>query len=62
MGQGLTGRTLGLVGAGGIGQEILRLARPFFGRMIVADPYADAATVKGLGASIDAARYADAGG
>ena len=52
MGQGLTGRTLGLIGAGGIGQEILRLARPFFGRMIVADPYADAATVTGLGGSI----------
>ena len=30
MGLGLTGRTLGLVGAGGIGQEILKLARPFF--------------------------------
>ena len=45
MGQGLTSRTLGLVGAGGIGQEILRLARPFFARMIVADPYADPATV-----------------
>ena len=52
MGQGLTGRTLGLVGAGGIGQEILRLARPFFGRMIVADPFANAATVEGLGGSI----------
>lgn len=52
MGQGLTGRTLGLIGAGGIGQEILRLARPFFGSMIVADPYADAATVTGLGACI----------
>ena len=42
MGQGLTARTLGLVGAGGVGQEILKLARPFFGRMIAADPYADA--------------------
>jgi phosphoglycerate dehydrogenase-like enzyme len=52
MGQGLTGRTLGLVGAGGIGQEILRLARPFFGRMIVADPYVDAGMVSGLGASV----------
>lgn len=52
MGQGLTTRTLGLVGAGGIGQEILRLARPFFGRMIVADPYADAATTRALGADI----------
>ena len=52
MGQGLTGRTLGLLGAGGIGQEILRLARPFFGRMIAADPYAEAGTVRELGAEI----------
>jgi D-3-phosphoglycerate dehydrogenase len=52
MGQGLTGRTLGLVGAGGIGQDILRLARPFFARMIVADPYAEAGTVRALGAEI----------
>ena len=62
MGQGLTSRTLGLVGAGGIGQEILRLARPFFARMIVADPYADLATVAELGASDGAARRGDAGG
>ncbi|MFN3745401.1 MAG: 2-hydroxyacid dehydrogenase [Hyphomicrobiaceae bacterium] len=52
MGQGLTGRTLGLVGGGGIGQEILALARPFFGRMIVADPYADPARIAALGAAI----------
>ena len=52
MGQGLTGRTIGLVGAGGIGQEILKLARPFFARMVVADPYADANAVFSLGAPI----------
>ena len=52
MGQGLTGRTIGLVGGGGIGQEILSVARPFFGRMIVADPYADAQRIAALGASI----------
>ncbi len=52
MGLGLTGRTLGLVGAGGIGQEILKLARPFFARMIAADPYADAAAIGALGADI----------
>jgi phosphoglycerate dehydrogenase-like enzyme len=52
MGQGLTGRTLGLVGAGGIGKEILKLARPFFGHLIVADPYAEAAAVRVLGADI----------
>lgn len=52
MGQGLTSRTLGLVGAGGIGREILNLARPFFARMIVADPYSEAAIVEALGAKI----------
>jgi D-3-phosphoglycerate dehydrogenase len=52
MGQGLTTRTLGLVGAGGVGQEILRVARPFFKRMIAADPYADKAAVGALGADI----------
>jgi phosphoglycerate dehydrogenase-like enzyme len=52
MGQGLTGRTLGLVGAGGIGQEILKLARPFFARMLVADPYAEVEAVRALGAEV----------
>ena len=52
MGLGLTGRTLGLVGAGSIGQEILCLARPFFGRMIAADPHVDAAAIRTLGAEI----------
>ncbi len=50
MGQGLTTRTLGIVGAGGIGQEILRLARPFFKSMLAADPYADRAAIAALGA------------
>ena len=52
MGQGLTSRTLGLVGAGGVGQEILKLARPFFGRMIAADPYADTQRLGELGAEV----------
>lgn len=52
MGQGLSTRTLGLVGAGGVGQEILKLARPFFARMIAADPYADKSTLAELGADI----------
>ncbi len=50
MGQGLTTRTLGLVGAGGIGQEIMALARPFFRRMIAADPFADTTRLAQLGA------------
>lgn len=43
MGVGLTTRTLGIVGAGGIGRELIKLARPFFANIIVADPYADPA-------------------
>jgi D-3-phosphoglycerate dehydrogenase len=52
MGMGLTTRTLGLVGAGSIGQEIMTLAGPFFGRMIAADPFADAAAVAAKGATL----------
>ncbi len=52
MGLGLTGRTLGLIGAGGIGQELIPLARPFFNEIVVADPYADADTLAGLGARL----------
>jgi phosphoglycerate dehydrogenase-like enzyme len=52
MGLGLTKRTIGLVGAGGIGQELMRMAKPFFGRMLAADPYADAAQVASLGGEL----------
>lgn len=45
MGVGLTGRTLGLVGLGNIGREILRMAAPFELRHLAYDPYvAPAAT------------------
>ncbi|MEM7543959.1 MAG: NAD(P)-dependent oxidoreductase [Pseudomonadota bacterium] len=50
MGVGLTGRTLGIVGAGGIGAELIRLARPFFDRVIAADPYVGEAQIAALGA------------
>ena len=49
MGTGLTTRTLGLVGAGSIGKEIMRLGAPFFGDVIAADPYADGADVTAAG-------------
>jgi phosphoglycerate dehydrogenase-like enzyme len=39
MGTGLTGRTLGLVGLGNIGREILRLAAPLEMRNLAYDPY-----------------------
>ena len=50
MGAGLTTRTLGVIGAGGIGSELLALARPFGWKMLAADPYVDASVVKALGA------------
>jgi len=52
MGLGLTTRTLGVIGAGGIGQELLALARPFGWRMLAADPYVNVDTVKALGAQV----------
>jgi phosphoglycerate dehydrogenase-like enzyme len=50
MGIGLTGRTLGVVGAGGIGKEILRLARTFDLKLLAADPYVNAIEIGYLGA------------
>jgi phosphoglycerate dehydrogenase-like enzyme len=41
MGRGLTGRTLGVVGAGRIGMELLRMARTFDMKLIAADPFAN---------------------
>jgi len=52
MGLGLTTRTLGVIGAGGIGREFLALARPFGWRMLAADPYVDVDSVRSLGASV----------
>jgi phosphoglycerate dehydrogenase-like enzyme len=52
MGMGLTGRTLGLVGAGGIGREILKVVAPLEMRCLAADPYAKAAEIEALGARL----------
>lgn len=52
MGLGLTTRTLGVIGAGGIGKELLALARPFGWRMLAADPYVSADVVNALGADV----------
>jgi phosphoglycerate dehydrogenase-like enzyme len=51
MGVGLTGRTLGLIGAGGIGQELIPLARPFFRRVLAADPHVGEDLLCPLGAT-----------
>jgi D-3-phosphoglycerate dehydrogenase len=50
MGLGLTGRTLGVIGAGRIGQEILRMARTFDLRLLAADPIVNALELAYLGA------------
>jgi phosphoglycerate dehydrogenase-like enzyme len=49
MGLGLTTRTLGIIGIGGIGRELMQLARPFGWRMLGADPYVDAGVIAALG-------------
>ena len=50
MGMGLTGRTLGVVGAGRIGKELLRMARTFDLKLLAADPYVNAIELRYLGA------------
>jgi len=50
MGMGLTGRTLGVVGAGRIGKELLRMSRAFDLKPITADPYVNAIELGYLGA------------
>ncbi len=50
MGLGLMTRTLGIIGAGGIGCELLALARPFGWRMFAADPYVPASAIAAFGA------------
>ena len=50
MGTGLTGRTLGVVGAGRIGKELLRMARTFDMKLLAADPYAEELELNYIGA------------
>ncbi len=50
MGTGLTGRTLGVVGAGRIGKELLRMARVFDLKLLAADPYAEELELNYIGA------------
>jgi D-3-phosphoglycerate dehydrogenase len=52
MGTGLVGRTLGIVGGGGIGQELLRVSAPFGMRRLVADPHVGAQAIAGLDAAL----------
>jgi D-3-phosphoglycerate dehydrogenase len=50
MGRGLTGRTLGVIGTGRIGKELLRMARVFELNLLAADPLVDAVELGYLGA------------
>jgi phosphoglycerate dehydrogenase-like enzyme len=50
MGMGLTGRTLGVVGAGRIGKELLRMSRVFDLKLLAADPHVNAIELGYLGA------------
>ena len=50
MGLGLTGRTLGVIGAGRIGRELLRMARTFDLKLLATDPQVDAIQLGYVGA------------
>ena len=52
MGTGLIGRTLGVIGAGRIGRELLALARPFGLRLLAADPQVAAEALAPLDTSL----------
>jgi D-3-phosphoglycerate dehydrogenase len=52
MGIGLTGRTLGLIGLGNIGREILRVTAPLEMRAVAHDPFVSAEEARAGGASL----------
>jgi len=52
LGDGLIGRTLGVIGAGSIGKETLRLARPFNLNLLAADPNVDPLEMATLGTKL----------
>lgn len=52
LGVGLPGRTVGIVGFGGIGQELVRLLQPFALRIFVADPFAKTVACANLGVEL----------
>ncbi len=52
MGMGLTGRVLGIVGLGNIGQELARLARPLEMQILASDPYVTEEDAEAVGARL----------
>ena len=51
-GVGLPGRTLGIVGLGGIGRELVRLVEPFGMQVVATDPFLTQAQVDGIGVEL----------
>src|ERR1700727_1658739 len=51
-GVGLPGRTLGIVGLGGIGRELVRLMQPFGMTILAADPHIDKDTAEQADATL----------
>jgi D-3-phosphoglycerate dehydrogenase len=52
LGTELRGKTLGVVGLGSIGKEVVRRARPFEMRIIASDPYVSSQTAADLGVQL----------
>jgi phosphoglycerate dehydrogenase-like enzyme len=51
-GLGLPGRTLGIIGLGGIGREFVRLMQPYGMVVLAADPHVDSASAAQAGATL----------
>jgi D-3-phosphoglycerate dehydrogenase len=51
-GLALSGRTLGIIGLGGIGRELVRLMQPFGMVVVAADPHVDAGSAVEAGATL----------
>jgi phosphoglycerate dehydrogenase-like enzyme len=51
-GIGLPGRTLGIIGLGGIGRELARLMQPYAMKILAADPHVDAEAAAQAGAKL----------
>lgn len=52
LGYGLMGRTLGVIGVGNIGREVLRLAKPFDLKLLGCDPLVPQSAVNDLGVTM----------
>ncbi len=51
-GMGLTGRTLGSIGAGNIARELFRIAKPLEMRHLACDPFVEPGELEGLGVEL----------